>query len=107
MNDYNEIRTYVTVNRKEDRPEDCYTNIVSKLPQYIQNMLDELPVLDTSLLVDFDYDGDEIPLDLDSFSLFDSYFGSEQFWILKHKGERYFVDTQGYDYARYCGKLID
>ena len=32
-------------------------------------------------------------------------FGSKQFWLVGWRGDYYFIDTQGYDYARYCTKL--
>ena len=30
---------------------------------------------------------------------------NEQFHLLEHQGEHYFIDTQGYDYARYISKI--
>lgn len=105
MENYNEIRNYIYVDRKEDRPEDCVVNDLSKIPQHIKDMLRNLPKINTSLLMEYDEDGNEYPIDLDRFSLYDDYFESEQFWILKHKGKNYFIDTQGYSYARYCGGL--
>ena len=104
MSNFNEIREWVDVDRKENRPEDCVVNDLNKIPQRIKDMLKELPIIDTSLLVE-EEDGIEYPINLFNFSLFDDYFDGEQFWILKHKGKNYFVDTQGYSYARYCGGL--
>jgi hypothetical protein len=105
MREFNDIRCWVSVDRKENRPEDCVVNDLNKIPQRIKDMLKSLPTIDTSLIVDYDDEGIEHPINLDNFSLFDDYFDREQFWILKHKGKNYFVDTQGYSYARYCGGL--
>ena len=105
MENYNEIRNYIYVDRKEDRPEDCVVNDLKEIPQHIKDMLKSLPIIDTSLIMEYDEEGEEHSIDLDRFSLFDDYFGGEQFYILKHKGKYYFVDTQGYSYARYCGGL--
>ena len=103
MKNFDEIRGYIDVDRKENRPENCVTTDLNEIPQRIKDMLKELPVMDTSTIRYDDGEGNELPIDLDSFSLFDSHFGSHQFWILKHKDKNYFVDTQGFDYARYCG----
>jgi len=105
MSNFDEIRNWVYVDRKENRPEDCVVNKLKDIPQRIKDMLKSLPTIDTSLLVEYDEDGEEHPINIDNFSLFDDYFDREQFWILKHKGKNYFVDTQGYSYARYCGGL--
>ena len=105
MSNFNEIRNWVYVDRKENRPEDCVVNDLNKIPQRIKDMLKILPTIDTSMLVEYDNEGIEHPINVDNFSLFDDWFGDNQFWILKHKDKNYFVDTQGYSYARYCGGL--
>lgn len=99
MKDFNEIRAYVGVSRKEDSPEDVVKTELSELPNYIIELLGELPVMDLSKLDDGEYDEDE-------FSLFDDIFANEQFWLLIWKGRTFFVDTQGYTYARYCGEIV-
>jgi hypothetical protein len=99
MKDFNEIRAYVGVSRKEDSPEDVVKTELSELPNYIIELLGELPVMDLSKLDDGEYDEDE-------FSLFDDIFENEQFWLLIWKGRTFFVDTQGFTYARYCGEIV-
>jgi len=32
-------------------------------------------------------------------------YGSKQYWLIYWGDDYYFIDTQGYDYARYCTKL--
>lgn len=101
-----EIRTYINVDRKQYLPEDCCSTDLKDVPQHIKDMLKTLPTVDTSLIMEYDEEDNESPIDPNEFSLFHDYFGSEQFWVLKHKGRNYFVDTQGYDYARYCGGIF-
>lgn len=35
----------------------------------------------------------------------DEIYGDKQYWVVSYKNEYYLVDTQGYDYARYCTRL--
>jgi len=96
--DFDLIRSEVLVARKEDSPNDCPSTNVEELSENIKYLLEELPIMNLSNIED---------LDEDEFSLFDDYFEDEQFWILIWKGRTFFVDTQGYSYARYCGELIN
>jgi hypothetical protein len=97
--DFDLIRSEVQVARKEYHPGDCPETLVKSLSPKIVDLLQQLPTLDLSQIEDEDFNEDQ-------FSLFDDYFGSEQFWMLIWKGRKFFVDTQGYTYARYCGELI-
>ena len=33
-------------------------------------------------------------------------FYYKQYWLVCWRGDYYFIDTQGYDYARYCTRLV-
>ena len=95
-NKFDLIRSEVLVNRKSFDTEGLPQTRFKTLSKEIQNLLDELPTVDGNHL-DFNEDGD---------GFYTSFLdGKQQFYKLKIKDKLYFVDTQGYDYARYVGEL--
>lgn len=96
MNKFDQIRDYVMVDRKPFDTEELVANNYNVLPSHIKQMLDELPVVHHK--PNFDEGG----------SGFFEYFldGKVQFYLVKFDGRTFFVDTQGYDYARYVGEII-
>lgn len=87
---YDLIRSEVLVSRKETRFDDCCTTDIESLSPEVICMLSELPIRE----IEYDLALGDIILGINT-----------QHWILKY-GRRYFyVDTQGYDYARYTGEL--
>lgn len=94
MNKFNQIRDYVIVDRKPHNTDDLSVNEYKTLPNHIKQMLDELPVVHHK--PNFDKEG------------FFEYFldGKVQFYLVKFDGRTFFVDTQGYDYARYVGEIV-
>jgi len=98
--DFDLIRSEVVVARKEDYPGDCPSTSESTLSPEIKHLLLQLPVFNLSQR---GWGND----DEEAFSLFDDIFdGDQQFYVLIWKGRKFFVDTQGYTYGRYCGELI-
>jgi len=91
---FDKIRNYVMVDRKPYDTEDLVTNNYNSLPEDIKQMLNELTVVEYK--PDFSEDG------------FFFYFldGDVQFYLVKFDGRTFFVDTQGYEYARYVGEII-
>jgi hypothetical protein len=99
--DFDLIRSEVRVARKEYSPDDCPVTFTKDLSENVKYLLEELPTIDLSKIEDEDFNEDE-------FCLFDDIFdGKQQFYILIWKGRKFFIDTQGYTYGRYCGGLID
>jgi hypothetical protein len=92
--EFNNIRNYVLVDRKPFDTEDLVTNVYNSLPEETKQLLNELPVLEYK--PDFAKRG------------FFEYFlnGDVQFYLLKFDGRTFFIDTQGYKYARYVGEII-
>ncbi len=98
--DFDLIRSEVLVACKQDSPDDCPSTLLDRLSPEVEHLLSLLPTIDLSQIEDEDFDEDE-------FSLFDDIFdGDQQFYILIWKGRKFFVDTQGYTYGRYCGELL-
>jgi hypothetical protein len=91
---FDEIRNYVMVDRKPYDTQGLVTNNYDSLPEDIKQMLNELTVVEYK--PDFSEDG------------FFEYFldGDVQFYLVKFDGRTFFVDTQGYEYARYVGEII-
>ena len=93
--EFNTIRDYVMVDRKPFDTEDLVTNDYNSLPKETKQLLKELPVLEYK--PDFTEQG------------FFEYFldGKVQFYLLKFDGRTFFIDTQGYGYARYVGEILN
>ena len=71
---------------------DLPETVESKLPPNIKDLLNQLPVM-------------EIDDDFNTFE--DCFDGNQQIYLLRHEdGRKFFVDTQGYTYARYVGELV-
>jgi hypothetical protein len=91
------IREYVRVNRKPyDMDEVDMKTQLTDIPMHVQEILKKLTVLDES---GFDFDNEGFYGDvLDE---------NEQIYLLKTNDNRvFFIDTQGYTYARYVGEII-
>jgi hypothetical protein len=86
------IREFVRVDRKPSSLNNLSQTIEDKLPENIKTYLNNLQVLEVD----------------EYFNTFDDNFdGDQQIYLLKHEdGRKFFVDTQGYTYARYIGELI-
>ena len=93
---FNKIRDYVVVDRKPYNTKDLVTNNYNSLPDETKQLLNELTVVEHK--PDFGNGG----------SGFFEYFlnGDVQFYLVKFDGRTFFVDTQGYDYARYVGEIV-
>lgn len=93
---FNEIRNYVMVDRKPYDTEGLVTNNYDSLPEDIKQMLNELRVVEYK--PDFSVEGK---------GFFEGFLdGDVQFYLVKFDGRTFFVDTQGYEYARYVGEII-
>ena len=86
------IREFVRVDRKPSSLNNLSQTIEDKLPENIKTYLNNLQVLEVD----------------EYFNTFeDNFDGNQQLYLLKHKdGRKFFIDTQGYTYARYIGELI-
>jgi hypothetical protein len=88
----NILRDKIEVECKPRSLFDLPETVENRLPPNIKDLLNQLPVIEV--------DG--------SFKIFeDNFDGNQQIYLLKHKdGRKFFVDTQGYTYARYIGELV-
>jgi len=92
------IRSYVEVNRKPFNQDEVISKTSeSELPSQIKELLDQLDVVKLTQEEFNEWGGG-----------FFTYFlnGDIQFYIVYIGEKKYFVDTQGYDYARYVGELV-
>jgi hypothetical protein len=91
------IRDYVDTDRKPYDVDDisCKTQL-SDIPENIQEILKQLPLLEIDDYFDFNNQGFFANV-LD---------GDQQIYLLKDEYRIFFVDTQGYRYARYVGEII-
>jgi hypothetical protein len=90
------IREYVDVTRKPYNIEDIYTKTpLSTIPSNVQEILKQLPVLEMDDYFDFEHQG----------FFEDSLNGDQQIYLLQDEDRVFFVDTQGYSYARYVGEI--
>jgi hypothetical protein len=88
----NILREFITVDRKPSSLDDLPQTSEDKLPPNIKDLLNQLPVM-------------EIDDDFNTFE--DCFDGNQQIYLLEHEdGRKFFVDTQGYTYARYVGELV-
>jgi hypothetical protein len=88
----NILREFITVDRKPSSLDDLFQTVEDKLPPSIKTYLHQLPVM-------------EIDDDFNTFE--DCFDGNQQIYLLRHEdGRKFFVDTQGYTYARYVGELV-
>jgi hypothetical protein len=95
--DYNSIRSQVKVDRKPFDMEDIIASTdFNKLTPEIQNLLTSLRIYEYSTSI-FDKDG----------FFTEDIIGDDQFAIIKINDKFYFVDSQGHNYARYVGELIN
>jgi len=91
---FDNIREYVQVDRKPFDVENLVTNEYNSLPEEIKQLLSELPIIEHK--PDFTNDGffeEFIPTDI-------------QFCLVQFDERTFFVDTQGYNYARYVGEIV-
>jgi hypothetical protein len=92
-----EIRDYVEVTRKPYDTDDVYSKTqLSDIPDNIQEVLKQLPVLEREDYFEFDNQG-FFGMVLD---------GDQQIYLMKDEDRIFFIDTQGYEYARYIGEII-
>ena len=93
------IRAHVETDRKPFCVDDlvCQTPFNS-LPSEIQEAINNLPKINGHEYFRF---GDE---DHGFFS--DVLDGDQQLYLMEMDGRKFFIDTQGYKYARYVGELI-
>jgi hypothetical protein len=88
----NRLRDKIEVDKKPLSLNDLPETVESKLPPNIKDLLNQLPVM-------------EIDDDFNTFE--DCFDGNQQIYLLRHEdGRKFFVDTQGYTYARYIGELV-
>ena len=96
MREFDEIRSEVKVARKPYDLSDVPTTLVREISPRIQNLISKLPIIDGNHL-DFSEEGD---------GFFNHVLdGDVQFYIVEIGDKRLFVDTQGYEYARYVGEI--
>ena len=95
---YDAIRNYVDVARKPFDEEALPNTDYRGLPNDIKDLIRSLPVSTHEL-------------NFKSGEGFFEYFldGNQQFylWVSPYTGRTYFIDTQGYKYARYVGQLLN
>ncbi len=88
----NILRGAIEVERKPLSLNNLPKTVEDRLTPNIKDLLNQLPVMEVG-----DY--------FDTFE--DCFDGNQQIYLLKHKdGRKFFVDTQGYTYARYIGELV-
>jgi len=97
MGKYDKIRSEIRVVRKPyDMEDDVPKNFLKDISPEINDLIDELDIIDGNNL-DFE-NGD---------GFFEDFLdGNVQFFIVEIGDRRFFVDTQGYTYARYVGEII-
>ena len=90
------VRDEVEVDRKPFSPDEVRSQTdFNDLSQEVKNILQSLPIIDSSV-----FSG--------SSGLFtDALNGDQQIYMMKHKEDFYFIDNQGYEYARYVGKVLN
>lgn len=92
-----EIRNYVDVNRKPFNLKEITTKTkLTSLPSKVRTALDTLPVIDGDELFEFENEG----------FFADVLDGNQQIYLMKLNGRTFFIDTQGYSYARYVGEIV-
>ena len=91
-----DIREYVEVNRKPFDTDDISSKTqLSDIPQDVQEILKQLPLLEIEEYFDFNNQG----------FFADVLDGDQQIYLLKDENRIFFVDTQGYRYVRYVGEI--
>jgi hypothetical protein len=91
-----DIREYVEVDRKPFDTDDISSKTqLSDIPEDVQEILKQLPILEIEEYFDFNNQGFFANV-LD---------GDQQIYLLKDENRIFFVDTQGYRYARYVGEI--
>lgn len=95
---FDHIRSEVMVARKPFSPEDDVPkNSMRNLSKNVVNLLKEVTKIKPKF--DFSENGNGFFEDLLD--------GDIQFYIAKIGNRKFFIDTQGYNYARYVGELVD
>lgn len=94
--EFDYIRSEVMVARKPFSPEDDIPkNSMKDLSKNVRDLLNEV----TKIKPKFDFDGN---------GFFENILdGDVQFYIAEIGNRKFFIDTQGYTYARYVGELVD
>jgi hypothetical protein len=88
------IRKHVAVAKKPFNTIEVPATVEINLPTEIQEILAALPTMEDCF--EFEDEG-----------FFKYVFNrDQQFWIVKLGNQKFFVDTQGYQYARYVGELV-
>ena len=90
------VRDEVEVDRKPSRPDEVGSQTdFNDLSQEVKDILQSLPIINSNV-----FSG--------SSGLFtDALSGDQQIYMMKHKEDFYFIDNQGFEYARYVGKVLN
>ncbi len=97
--DYDLIRSEVDVDRKPYSPEDVDSKTdFNSLSPKIQQLIKSLPI--------YDIESEIFEDDAEGFYI-DGLTSGDQYAILNINNQYFFVDTQGYDYARYVGEILN
>lgn len=98
-NNFNRLMGYIEVDRKPSNTTDISASTdYLKLPADIQHLINQLPVVESDV---FRYEDGKFSFFIDALD------GDVQFYLLKHENKTYFIDTQGYHYARYVGEITN
>lgn len=91
------IRDYVRVDRKPFNVDEITsTTHVDEIPINVFELMSKLPIVD----------GNKFDFDNEGFFQHDVVEGDQQCYIMEINDRTFFIDTQGYDYARYIGEII-
>ena len=92
------IREYVTVDRKPFSPEEVkQLTKYESLPEHIKEEIEGLMKINGEEYFNFEEGGEGFFAELLD--------GDIQFYLMEWRGRRFFIDTQGYRYARYVGEI--
>jgi hypothetical protein len=91
------IRDHVRVDRKPfDADEISSRTHVDEIPIEVFELMSKLPIID----------GNEFDFDNEGFFQRGVVNGEQQCYIMEINDRTFFIDTQGYGYARYVGEII-
>ncbi len=93
------IREYVFTDRKPFSPDDLFEKTkYESLPNDIKDAIQSLPKIDGKEYFDFSENG---------MGFYDDVLdGDVQLYLMEYNNRKFFIDTQGYKYARYVAELI-
>jgi hypothetical protein len=93
------IREHVSVDRKPFSPDDLTEKTeIDLLPSIVWGMMQHLPKIDGNNYFDFSEEGHGFFAEVLD--------GDVQIYLMEWNGRLFFIDTQGYKYARYVGELV-